>query len=321
MVRQISVLVIIVAGAAAAACTRTAAPATCPPAAAASAAAADADAVPPEDDAVRKWKAIAETKDRAPPAGTTAAALVPELIEYLGSPDPVRRDRIGYEQLAFWISRDVLTADEVRAVMQQLVANLAGPLDAPDGVFRRSFSALVLAEVANRDRKRPFLTVDERRALLAAAVAYAGRETDLRGHVGAKGWAHAAAHTADLLAQLAQLTGLTDDDRAQVYDAVAALTTRRHGAIYAYGEDGRLAVAVFAAAKAGVPATATTALMTALRGPLVERMTPEFDAPLFAAQRNARNLLFTLYVQGSLSPEATPGERALFDAVKALLAG
>jgi hypothetical protein len=316
MVRQLSVLVLVVV--LSAACTRAAAPATCPPAT--TVAAADADGVPPEDDALRRWKAIAATEDRLPPAGTAAAALVPELIEYLGSPDPVRRDRIGYEQLARWISRDVLTADEVRAVMQQLVANLAGPLDAPDGVFRRSFSALVLAEIANRDRKRPFLTVAERRALLAAAVAYAGRETDLRGHVGAKGWAHAAAHTGDLLAQLAQLAELTDDDRAQVYDAVAALTTRRHGAIYAYGEDGRLAVAVSAAAKAGVPATATTALVTALRAPLVERMTPDFDAGLFAAQRNARNLLFTLYVHGSLSPEATPGERALFDAVRALLA-
>jgi len=45
----------------------------------------------PEDAALRRWKTIIADDLRAP-AGTPPAALVPELVAYLGSPDPVRRD-------------------------------------------------------------------------------------------------------------------------------------------------------------------------------------------------------------------------------------
>jgi len=68
-----------------------------------------------EDAALRRWEAIA-ADDARPPAGTTAAALVPELVAYLGSPDPVRRDHIAYEVLARWIGDRVLGDADVRAL-------------------------------------------------------------------------------------------------------------------------------------------------------------------------------------------------------------
>jgi hypothetical protein len=48
-------------------------------------------AVPAEDATFRRWKAIIADESRVP-AGTPLAALVPKLVAYLGSPDPVRRD-------------------------------------------------------------------------------------------------------------------------------------------------------------------------------------------------------------------------------------
>jgi hypothetical protein len=266
-----------------------------------------------------KWKAIAATADKAPPKGTSAASLVPELVAYLASPDPTRRDSIGYEVLAAWLAKGVLADADVHQLSATLLANLQGPLDAPNSVFGRSFSALVLGEIVRRDRKTPVLSDDERRGMLTAALAYAQRETDLRGHTGAMGWAHAAAHTADLLARLAQLASFTDADRAIVLDAVAAFVVRRHGQIFAYGEDGRLAVAVISAAKAGLAPAAIDAWLAALKAPLTEQLTPTFDPGLFAAQRNVRNLLFTLFVHGSTATDPTPGEKLLFEKVRALL--
>ncbi|MCW5807848.1 MAG: DUF2785 domain-containing protein [Deltaproteobacteria bacterium] len=306
----------VVAIACVAACARPPA-ATCPPAAAPAAGDA-ASSIPPEDDQLRTWKAIAATPDKTPQGGATAQHVI-ELVEYLGSPDPVRRDGIAYEVLAKWIGAKVLDDTKVRGVMEQLVAYMSGPLD-KGGVFRRSFAALVLAEVARRDRKTPFLTVDERRALVKAVREYAERETDLRGHTGATGWAHAAAHSADLMVWLAQLEGLTDADRAGLLDAVASFVARRHGAILAYGEDTRLANAVAAIARAGVTAEAIDAWLGKLVEPLGERMTPQFDANLFAAQRNVRNLLYTLHVHGSTTKPTTPGELVLFDKVRAVIA-
>jgi hypothetical protein len=276
-------------------------------------------ALPPEDAALRRWKAILADESR-PPAGASAAALVPELVAYLGSPDPVRRDTVAYSVLDHWIGKQVLAEADVRALAPPMIANLRGPLDAPDGVFLRSFSALVLASIVTRDAEAPFLSDDERRAILAAARDYAHRETDLRGHTGAHGWAHAAAHTADLLAALARLPSFSDDDRTVILDAVAGFIVRRHGQILHAGEDGRLAVAVLAVTRSGITEPALTAWLASIKAPVVERWGPVFDAGRYAALRNARNLLFTLFVQASLRPAPADGERRLLDAVRAVLA-
>ena len=291
---------------------------TCPETAPA-AATAEEPAIPPEDEALRRWKAIVATADKAPPPGTSAASFVPELLAYLASPDPTRRDGIAFEVFARWLDAKTLADAEVHELARRLLENLEGPLDAPAGVFRRSFSVLVLGEVVRRDRKAPLLSDDERRRILRVARAYAARETDLRGHTGATGWAHAAAHTADLLARLAQVPAFDDTDRALILDAVASFVVRRHGQILAHGEDGRLATSVIAAARAGVSEQALDAWLAALKAPLVERGGATFDAGLYAAQRNVRNLLFTLFVHGSTAASPSPGERVLFEKVRALL--
>jgi hypothetical protein len=275
-------------------------------------------AVPAEDAALRRWKAIIADDFRVP-AGTLPAALVPELVAYLGSPDPVRRDGVAYEVLDRWIRTQVLAEADVHTLAERLIANLRAPLEAPDGVFGRSFSALVLASIVARDTKTPFLRDAERRAILAAARDYAHRETDLRGYTGARGWAHAAAHTADLLARLATLPSFTDADRAIILDVVAGFIVRRHGEVLHHGEDGRLAVAVVAAARAGLAPPVLVAWLASIKAPVTERWGPAFDAGRYAAQRNARNLLFTLFVQISVMPAPSDGERRLLDAVRAVL--
>ena len=73
----------------------------------------------------------------------------------------------------------------------------------------------------------------------SAATTYAEREADYRGHLGAAGWAHAAAHTADLLKFLARNPRVSDVDA--ILDAVVAVTIRRHGHNFHHGEDGRVA--------------------------------------------------------------------------------
>lgn len=273
------------------------------------------DGAPPADDALRRWQAIVADEFRVP-AGTTAAALVPELVAYLGSPDPVRRDSIGYEVLATWIDKRILTAADVAALAQQL---LPGLRDA--SVFRRSFSILVLAAVVRRDAQEPALTDEQRRAVLAAAHAHAQHEDDLRGHIGARGWVHASAHSADLHAQLAKLPLFTDADRATMLDSIAGFAARRHGALLCHGEDARFAVAVIAAVKRGVTKPALDAWLEKISAPLKEKPTPVFDLPTYAAQRNARNLLFSLFVQLTLAKDPTPGELMLRDSLRTLLGG
>ena len=81
--------------------------------------------------------------------------------------------------------------------------------DGTDTVFRRSFSALVLAVVLERATTLATTTgtglPDD--TLLRWGDRIAGwlvRERDLRGFVLGKGWAHALAHGADALGALAE---------------------------------------------------------------------------------------------------------------------
>jgi hypothetical protein len=275
-------------------------------------------AVFPEDTALRRWKAIVED-DARPPAAPAAAALVPELVAYLGSPDPVRRDLVAYTVLDQWIRRRVLSDADVRALANQLVDNLRDAIDVPDGVFRRSFSALVLASIVARDVTAGLLADGQRRAILAAAHHYAHRETDLRGHTATRGWVHAAAHTGDLLAELAAVPGLSDGERAVILDAVAGFVVRKHGQILRDGEDGRLAAAVIAAARHGVAPDALAAWIRTIEAAIRSPSTMTFDQGAYAARLNAHNLLSSVLVQVSLAREPSDGERQLLEAVRAAL--
>jgi hypothetical protein len=110
-----------------------------------------------------------------------------------------------------------------------------------DGVLKRSFSALLLVSIAERDLKTPFLTEDRYRALLSDALAYLKAERDLRGFDPTLGWIHATAHTADLLAALARNLMFNQDDQSRLLDALSTRLSSAHE-IFTFGEQDRLAL-------------------------------------------------------------------------------
>lgn len=73
--------------------------------------------------------------------------------------------------------------------------------------------------------------------------AYIRQETDLRGYVEEKGWAHATAHAADALDDLAQCNELDQTDLKQILGVIRETITGAKS-VYAYEEDERLVTAV-----------------------------------------------------------------------------
>ncbi|HEV7671802.1 MAG TPA: DUF2785 domain-containing protein [Thermoanaerobaculia bacterium] len=146
------------------------------------------------------WRAI-KTADFAVPEGSSAAALVEELSDYFSSPNPELRDDLAYSIPAAWIERGLLDPDAERRLVARWSGQLSAGLSEPgdDRVLLRSYSALGLSLLAERDLAAPFLGAEGHRALLDAALAYLAGERDLRGYDRQKGWYHATAHTADLL--------------------------------------------------------------------------------------------------------------------------
>jgi hypothetical protein len=203
-----------------------------------------AQAAPPAAHDAAFWQSIA-AHDYAPPAGEDVVPLARELSQLLASPDPQLRDEFGYSILTAWITRHKLPPDVIKSLASEWSANLGFHIGSTgtDDVFRRSFSALMLSVVAATDNEQPFLDAAEFRALLQSALTYLEAERDLRGYDAKTGWAHSAAHTADLLKFLARNRRFTIADQRLVLDALAQ-KMREASVVFTHGEDERMARAV-----------------------------------------------------------------------------
>jgi len=187
------------------------------------------------------WKSI-QKNDFAVPQGYTVDQLTPELLTYLGSPDPELRDDFTLPILAYWMYRGHFTPADQRRMIASLGENLTKGIgeDDADSVFLRSFSALLLAEMVNFDNKHPYLEETEVRMLLLQALAYLGAEQDGRGYITGKGWAHACAHTADWLMVLARNQHIGKADLERILKGISAKILSVNNPVYIHDEDERL---------------------------------------------------------------------------------
>ncbi len=191
------------------------------------------------------WRAIA--KDHyAVPANQSAGALAEEVSQLLGSPDPELRDDLAYSILEHWIyGLKTLQTSDLLALTDEWRANLKIGIgeSGTNSVLRRSFSALCLSLMAEREAKKPFFGEPRYHQLVGDALAYLHDERDLRGYDAQLGWIHASAHTADLLQALARSPMLTKEEENSI---LAALFIRLSTApqVYQQGEQDRMAAAV-----------------------------------------------------------------------------
>jgi hypothetical protein len=194
------------------------------------------------------WINIRENK-YAIPEGSSAAELTEELFSYIDNPDPELRDAIGYETFANWLDKRQYSPEQIRTYIPRLVISLQNGIGEQDtdSVFSRTFSALFLAEIIHNDNKRVYLKLDEVLSLYTKALTYLAEERDPRGYVPEKGWAHALAHTADLLRELASNRFLTRVELEQLLSAISNKLTEPIGWVYIHNEDDRLARVFIAA--------------------------------------------------------------------------
>ncbi len=194
------------------------------------------------------WLDIRENNFALPP-GQSAGPLTEELFSYLESTDPDLRDLIAYETFSNWLEQGLYSSNELRAYILRLILNLQNGIGErdTDTVFTRTFSALFLAEIVNYDNRHPFLDKDEVLNILAKGLNYLEEEMDPRGYVPEKGWAHALAHTADLLYVLASNRYLARENLEQILKQIAVKLIAPTDWVYIHGEDDRLVRAVIAA--------------------------------------------------------------------------
>lgn len=193
------------------------------------------------------WASIARN-DYKIPEGHSLEELTNTVFGYLGDTDPELRDDIAYIVYANFLKREMYSRDEVHAHVDELLSNLeegTGETET-DSVFLRTFSVLFLAEIVHNDNKKPLLDKEVIQSILAGGLWYLEAEKDPRGHIPVKGWAHALAHTADLMMVLGKNRQITSEDLEKILQGISNKLVHSSNWIYIHGEDERLANAVMA---------------------------------------------------------------------------
>jgi hypothetical protein len=223
-------------------------------------------------------------------------SLLNEMLENIGSPDSELRDDLIYTCLCEWItSKPLYSVDELQETWPLLLDSRhlffhIGE-EGTDTVFTRSFSILALALIIYRHREEAFLSKENLQRILDALCRFVSEERDLRGFVPGPGWAHAMAHSADALDELAQCAELDESDLLQILDAILAGMSRPQ-APFVQREDERMVTAFVSLVKRNlIPFEEISAHLAETVEVLREK---PFDPRNFSAW-NFRNFLRALY--------------------------
>jgi len=228
--------------------------------------------------------------------------LTTELTTMLGEPDPRLRDEVAYPVLATWVGRGVYD-DLLPGLGDGMAAGLLAGLGetGTDTVFRRSFSALVLAECVARDNARPVVLGGKILQWGDALAAWLLREQDLRAFVPGRGWAHAVAHGADAVGVVAASPHLAAPELTVLLDVVADRVLAP-AAPFSHGEPDRLAAAVLAVLRRElVPLTVLEPWVNRVSAQAAAADTLASRDP-FGAAVNPQSFLRALYLALALGP-------------------
>lgn len=196
-----------------------------------------------------KLQALAQNEFR-PSENEDLSELIPAMLNYIGSTDSYLRDDLIYSAFGTWILRySALSPEQLRNLLliildESHMLYKIGEQDT-DSVFTRSFSVLVLPLLLITHRSHLLFSAPEINRIKKQLLYYLENEKDHRGFVHEKGWAHAIAHAADALDDLAQCAEMNKSDLAEILEAIRKVICIE-SACYIYSEDERMVTAVIA---------------------------------------------------------------------------
>ena len=248
------------------------------------------------------WQQVRSAEMKVP-TDRPLADLTAELTTMLGSVDPVERDETAYPILATWISEGVYD-DLLAGLGDGMAAGLTQGLgeSGTDSVFRRSFSALVLAECIERDNAESLLPPAKILEWGDRVTGWLVRERDVRGFVPGRGWAHAVAHGADAVGVLAGSPHFGLNELTVLLDVIADRLLLETPAPLTSGEPDRLALATMTILRRRlVPLRIIEPWLARLTAAAADTGPTERDPYLTTA--NPEAFLRALHIQVALAPE------------------
>jgi len=216
--------------------------------------------------------------------------LVKEAMKYIGDIDSVLRDDLVLTFIDTLISNKQISEEETKEIINICLHNIFYNIDEfDDSVFKRTFSMLVIASAINRHQNDSYLSIEELNLILNKVISAYISDHDLRGYIKEKGWAHGAAHGADVLVEFALLT---ETDANMMKNILNAIYQKANVGYYGYihNEDDRMARAVFQVIKSSkLPNNYINEYIFSF---VIER---ENNIEYIVKKNNIRNFLRSLY--------------------------
>ncbi|MEO7981515.1 MAG: DUF2785 domain-containing protein [Sporichthyaceae bacterium] len=228
------------------------------------------------------------------------------LVDDLRSPDPLVRDTGAFSSLAA-LAHDGELDDHLVELGDRALALLQD-----DEVQARSFGALLLALVADRDNVTGRASDDAVRRWVAGLSPWYADEPETQGFDPDLGWLHAVAHGADAVGELAGSPRLGRDDLVALLQLLVRRATAPNPTYWMQNEDDRVAVAVMAVLRRDLLTgddvrSAVDALAAAWRSS---------EGPVTAAADNAVRLARTLHLQLVLGVRPAPDADVAHPAIR-----
>src|SRR5690606_9825308 len=132
--------------------------------------------------------------------------LIQFMLKNIGNPDGYLRDNLIYRGFCELILNEQFTEEQLITILKtclddaHLYLNITDN-DPSDDLFTRSFSALVITLILEKDRENRSLPEELIVEAIHRSIQYLLLEKDYRGFDNTKGWPHAVAHGSDLLAE------------------------------------------------------------------------------------------------------------------------
>ena len=170
-----------------------------------------------------------------------------EMLMQIGNPNSYLRDELIYQSFGKMIFSHQLGANELHNLLFQLKKDnylFHGIGESgTDPVFKRSFSALVIAAIIEYDNVKPQLDNNTVQDTVEKVVEYMIAEKDTRGFIEGKGWAHSIAHGADALDALAKHRSINNKGITKILYAIEHSLLRQVD--YMDEEEERLAMIIY----------------------------------------------------------------------------
>ncbi|WP_283152561.1 DUF2785 domain-containing protein [Guptibacillus hwajinpoensis] len=245
--------------------------------------------------------------------------LINNMLQQIGSTDPVLRDDLIYSTFSKLVMMDFLNKEQLTHLLnvcldQEHLFYQIGERET-DSVFTRSFSVLVVALVVEKDRSSRFLKKEQIEASIEGIIRYLQAEQDTRGFVALKGWAHSIAHGADALAELIRHPFFDREKTVECLDAIQECLFKE--GTYVDDEDERLLFAIEALLEKGMKEERLSNWVTSLSDNLESLFEVErYSVAFFHKKGNVLSFLKSCYFRLLIRDTCSDARSVIEDVVE-----